>query len=116
VGTTDALILATAVVHDEGIEIQTDVAVIGHDRSPAARKHTHAPVVREVTDDYRLRFQLLPQPDAALRPIEYTQRLAEESVLARGFDGLKVTLAQGQQRLVTCYGLGHPDLAALPKA
>ena len=47
-------------------------------------------------------LQLLPQPDAAGHPRQ-SQCLAEERILAKGFDGLEVAFAQGQHGDVTLH-------------
>ena len=57
-------------------------------------------------------LQLLPQPDAAGHPRQ-SQCLAEERILAKGFDGLEVAFAQGQHGYVTLHETRHRDLAAL---
>ena len=102
VGAANALFLRTTVIHHKGVKIQADITVVRRDRRPAAAEQAHAPVIGIVTDNRRMGLQLLPQPDAAGHPRQ-SQRLAEERILAEGFDGLKIALTQRQQGDVTLH-------------
>jgi hypothetical protein len=108
VGATDFFLPAVAVVHREGVEVQADVALVRGDRRFAQFQQAQAGFIGVLAQFSPLGIQLLAQPCAA-RHLANRQRFAKETILAEGFDRLKVVLAQrnqGRQALEQIRG-GH---------
>ena len=62
---TDAFLLRTAVVHDEGNEVQAHEPVLGGDQGFTLADQPHTSIIRVLLQYRRMPLQLLPQPHAA---------------------------------------------------
>jgi len=96
IGAADGFLLGAAVVHREGVEVQPHKAAVRRDGGFGAFEQAQAEFVGVLAQFATEDIEPLTQPFGTGH-LGDVQRFTEKAILAEGFDGFKVVLAQAQE-------------------